>query len=439
MLVSRRNALMRFAFYRRTTTFLASLSLLGLATLGAEPNDWPQWRGEQRDGQSSAEGLLTEWPSGGPRLLWTVKGLGAGYSSLSISGGRIFSLGDIGGAQYLIARNLDDGRELWKTRFGPAWSDRYGGPRSTPTVSGNRVYGLGTDSDLICADIADGRIVWRKNLKSDFGGFMSTIWKFSESPLIDGDKVIVTPGANSAALVALDKSSGREIWRTRIPDLGPKGKDGAAYSSVVVSRAAGVRQYVQLLGKGVIGVDTETGRFLWGYNRVANDVANIATPIIDGDYVFSSTGYGTGSALIKIERNPEGNLEAREVYFLEGRTLQNHHGGLILHQGYLYTGTGHNKGFPVCVKLESGEVAWGPERNKGGGSAAISYADGHLYFRYQNGVMMLIEATPEGYREKGSFTIPNVAQFSWSHPVISEGRLYLREQDELHCYDISAN
>jgi outer membrane protein assembly factor BamB len=301
---------------------------------------------------------------------------------------------------------------------------------------------LTTDGDLVCLEASSGRERWRKNLPTELDGSIGLAdgayeWKFSESPLVDDHRVIVTPGHRDAALVALDKTTGQLIWRTSIPDLGEKGLDGAGYSSAVVSHGGGIKQYVQLIGRGLIGVEAETGRFLWGYNRVANDVANISTPIIHSDFVFASTGYQTGSALLRLSRNGDG-IQAEEVYFLDHTVMQNHHGGLILHDGYIYTGTGHNKGFPVSAKFDNGEVAWGPIRNGGMDSAAIAYADGHLYFRYQKGLVVLVEATPEGYRERGSFRIPDVSMPSWPHPVITGGRLYLREQNTLFCYDVKA-
>jgi outer membrane protein assembly factor BamB len=255
---------------------------------------------------------------------------------------------------------------------------------------------------------------------------------------VDGDRVVFTPGAADAFMVAVDKMTGRELWRTSVPDLGPNGKDGAGYSSIVVSEGAGVRQYVQLAGRGVAGVRTSDGRFLWSYNRVANDTANVATPIVKGDLVLASTGYRTGSALLRLSASG-GGVDAEEVYFLDAPTLQNHHGGLVLVGDHVYGGQGHNNGFPICVELETGEVVWGGQiRNAGSGSAAVSYADGQLYFRYQNGVMILIEATPAGYREKGSFEIPDAEPPGWAHPVVADGRLYLRDQDRLFCYDVSA-
>ncbi len=415
------------------------MAVLCLAWAAGAPSasmDWPQWRGPQRNGMSADTGLLDSWPEGGPPLAWRVSGVGAGYSSVAVTAGRIFTMGDLEDGQYVFALDQANGRQAWKTRVGDTWEDQYLGSRSTPTVDGDRLYAIGTEGDLVCLQTATGRQVWRKSLPRDFGGRMMSIWKFAESPLVDGEKLIVTPGARNAALVALNKRTGEEIWRASIPDMGPRGKDGAGYSSAVVSLGAGVKQYVQLMGRGVVGVEAETGRYLWSYNRVANEVANIATPIVQGDFVFASTGYRTGAVLLKLSRRGDG-VKAEEVYFLQGNNFQNHHGGIILSDGFLYTGTGHNRGFPLCIKMQDGQAAWGPVRNAGRGSAAVSYADGHLYFRYQNGLMVLVEATAEEYREKGSFMIPDVNQYSWSHPVISDGRLYLREQNNLFAYDVS--
>jgi outer membrane protein assembly factor BamB len=418
------------------------LGSLAWSASGKESADWPQWRGPQRNGKAPDVGLLREWPDGGPPLAWRIAGLGGGYSAVAVAGSWIFTMGDLEDGQYVIALERSGGKLLWKTKIGPKWEDEYLGPRSTPTVDGKRLYVLNTEGVVACLNAATGKQLWSRYLPRDFGGSMMSYegtynWKFSESPLVDGNAVIVTPGAKDAALVALNKTTGEEIWRAAIPDLGENGDDGAGYSSVVVSHGGGVRQYVQLLGRGVIGVETKSGRYLWGYNRVANDVANIATPIVYDDYVFVSTGYGTGSALLRLSGDGDG-VTAEEIYFLEAETMQNHHGGLILHDGIVYTGTGHNKGFPLAVELESGKVAWGPIRNEGKNSAAIAFADGHLYFRYQNGLMVLIEATPDEYREKGSFMIPDVKKESWPHPVIADGKLYLREQDNLFCYDLRA-
>ncbi|HBL28827.1 MAG TPA: polyvinylalcohol dehydrogenase [Acidobacteria bacterium] len=421
-----------------TGLLLALSAVLGAAAPAAPP-EWPQWRGPNRDGVAQERGLLTQWPEAGPPLAWKTAGLGGGLSSLSLSGGRIFTLGDSEGGQRVLALSLADGKPLWTANVGPAWDDQYGGPRSTPTVDGDRVYALGTEGDLVCLEAATGKEVWRKNLARDFGGRVMSIWKWTESPLIDGDRLIVTPGAPGAALVALDKTTGKEIWRAAVPPLGELGKDGAGYSSVVVSRGGGVKQYVQLTGRGLFSVRAEDGKFLWGYNKIANEVANISTPIVQGDHVFASTGYQTGSVLLHLSRQGDG-VEAREVYFLPAKSLQNHHGGLVLLDGHVYGGHGHNRGYPICVELATGKIVWGGEGvttgHGGTGSAAVTAADGHLYFRYQNGRVVLIEATPQGYKEKGAFTIPNVSHPSWPHPVVAGGKLYLREQDNLYVYDL---
>jgi outer membrane protein assembly factor BamB len=417
----------------------AALVVTGLAAPPLRAADWPQWRGPNRDALSAETGLLREWKPGGPPLAWKATGLGVGFSSVAVVGGRIYTLGDKDGAQQVIALDRADGKPAWMAKLGPPWKDEMGGPRGTPTVDGDLLYAIGTEGDLVCVEAATGKERWRKSLTKDFGGQMMSGWKFSESPLVDGDKLVFTPGAKGAALVAVDKKTGKEIWRAAVPDLGPKGKDGAGYSSVVVSEGAGVRQYVQLLGRGLVGVRAADGKFLWSYNNVANQVANISTPVVKGDLVFASTGYQTGSALVKLQKAGDG-IEAREVYFLDAKTLQNHHGGLVLVGDYLYAGHGQGRGSPICVELATGKVMWGGEGAKaaGTGSAAVMYADGNLYFRYQNGVVALIKATPTGYKEKGTFTIPDVKEPSWPHLVVSEGKLYVREQDALYCYDLHA-
>ncbi len=420
--------------------FALSLLTLSFAALPAAADDWPQWRGSNRDGRSAETGLLDAWGEGGPPLLYRASGVGNGYSSLAVVGERIYTTGDVEDSQYVLALKRGDGSRVWATKIGPAWEHKYIGARSTPTVVDGHLYVTSTEGDVVALEAETGKEVWRRSMVEDFGGTLMKAqgtysWKFVESPLVDGERLVVTPGAKDAALVALDRKTGKELWRSQIPALGEKGEDGAAYSSVVVSEGAGVRQYVQLLGRGVVGVEAATGRFLWGYNPVANDVANIPTSLIDGDTVFASSGYETGAALLRLAK-ADGGVAAEEVYFLDGPTFQNHHGGLILHEGYVYSGTGHNKGFPIAIEKATGKVAWGPIRNAGKSSAAVSYADSHLYFRYQNGLMVLVEATPEEYREKGSFMIPDVEQFSWSHPVISDGKLFLREQDNLFVYDV---
>ena len=403
-----------------------------VSTAGRGDSEWSQWRGSQRDGHSTEIGLLDQWPEQGPAIVWQAEGLGSGYSSAAVSQGRVFTLGSVDGREHLFALNEQNGKQLWSTPVGAG--DHSNG---TPTVDGNRVFAVGLQGDLICADTESGRQLWHVKYETGFGGSMMSGWGFSESPLVDGDLLICTPGAQDAIMAALDKKTGRTVWTTTLPhSLGDRGKEGAGYSSIVRSRAGGIPQYVQLVGKGVIGVRASDGQLLWSYNRVANGTANIPTPIVQGDYVFCSTGYGTGSALLKVNRDGEIHY-AEEMYFLGGKILQNHHGGMIRIGDYVYCGHGQNNGFPVCVKMSTGEIIWKPGRGAGSGSAAVACADGHLYFRYEDGVMALIEATPKEYRLKGQFRIASHHGKNWSHPVIAGGKLYLRDQHQLHCYDIA--
>jgi outer membrane protein assembly factor BamB len=412
--------------------------LLGIASLAfaqqmqmATANDWPSWRGPHRNGIALDEtGLQSEWPEYGPEVKWQIDGLGRGYSSIAISGGRIFTMGKRKAGCELIALDLNGGRELWATPVGG------GDPNCTPTVDGGLVYALGRDGHLVAVDVTTGKIAWQKDFPKDFGGSMMSGWGYSESPLIDGDRLVCTPGAKDAVVVALNKKTGETIWKSAMPDdIGKRGKDGAGYSSIVISHARDVKQYIQLTGRGVISIDAENGKQLWSYNRIANGTANISTPLVKGDSVFCSTGYGTGAALLQIVKEGDG-LVAKEKYFLDAKKMQNHHGGMIVYADHIYCGHGHNNGFPLCINFSTGEEVWSGGRGPGGGSAAILLADGHLYFRYEDGVMALIEATPEEYRLKGSFRLATKNGKSWPHPVIVDGLLYARDQNALLCYDI---
>jgi outer membrane protein assembly factor BamB len=398
----------------------------------ARPGDWPRWRGPDFDGISHETGLLSEWPPMGPPLVWRVKGLGSGYATVAVAGGKLFTLGDKGGKNNMVCLSEQDGSILWTTPIGGG-----GPPNSTPTVDGNLVFGVSLGGDLACCQAGDGKLAWSKNYERDFGGKMMSSWGFSESVLVDGDKVLCTPGGDQALLAALDKTTGNVIWKTAVDQstIGRGGEDGAGYASIVISHAGGVKQYVTLVGRGVVGVDAASGKLLWSYNDVANSTANIPTPIVTGDYVFCSSGYGTGSALLKLNPSPRG-LNVQQIYFLSANKMQNHHGGMIQKDGYVYCGTGHNEGFPLCIDGKTGKDAWRPGRGPGGGSAAVAYAYGHLYFRYQDGTMALIEATPRQYKLKGQFKIASHNGESWPHPVIAGGKLYLRDQDELLAYDV---
>lgn len=399
----------------------------------APARDWPQWRGPNRDGISAETGFLAEWKDA-PALLWKKSELGRGYASVAVVGDTLYTAGKVKDISYGYALNEADGSVKWSVPIGEPKDEN---PRATPTVDGDRVYFLGAEGDLLCVDRASGKPVWSKDFAADFGGKMMSGWKFCESPLIDGDRLVCTPGGKEALVVCLNKLTGETIWKSPLPDVGKSGKDGAGYSSIVISHAAGVKQYVQIIGRGCIGIAAEDGRFLWAYNRVANQTANIPTPIIDGDFVFCSTGYGTGAALLKLSKEGSG-VKAEEQYFLPGKDLQNHHGGMIKIGDYVYMGHGHNRGYPTCVEMKTGKIVWRQETDiPGSGSAAIVFAEGKLYFRYQNGVVALIDAKPEGYAFHGQLQIPDAGNDSWPHPVVCHGKLFLREHDTLYVYDIA--
>jgi outer membrane protein assembly factor BamB len=415
---------------------LGTLDAPALTAAAAPGGNWPQWRGPLRDGVSTETGLLTSWPKGGPPKVWSISGLGRGFSSVAVTGGRIYTMGDLRDGQYVIALDEETGKQIWATRVGKIYNspDDFHGPRGTPTVDGTMLYVVITDGAVVALDTA-GKERWRKGF-ADFGGQMMSQWNWAESPLVDGDRVVVTPGGARAGMVALNKLTGAEIWRSAIPRVGSKGADGAAYSSIVISNGGGVKQYVQLMGRGVVGVRASDGVYLWGNNAVANDIANISTPIIKDNYVFASTSYDTGSVMLELAEAPNGRVAATQRYFLDAGKFQSHHGGMVLVGGYLYGGHGRSQGFPVCIELATGKLMWPRARGAGEGSAAVVAADGHLYFRYQNGIVALVDASPTAYREQGSFEIPNHHPLSWPHPVIAGGRLYLREQDALHAYNV---
>jgi len=412
-----------------------SLALITSQNLIAE--DWPQWRGAARDGRASVPGLEMDWDVKPPEHLWTIDGMGEGYASVSIANDRLYTTGNLDDGQAVICVDLKTNEVAWTTPITNGRPDHsYTGSRSTPTIDDDRAYVVSSDGQIVCLNTDDGSILWKRSFTTDWDGQMMSGWGFSESPLVDEGQVICTPGGSKATLVALDKMTGKEIWKTAVPYAGDRGKDGAGYSSVVISNGGGVKQYVQLIGRGLIGVRAKDGKLLWGYDKVANDVANIPTPICTGDYVFASSGYQTGACLLKISKARDG-VSVKEEYFLNPRTFQNHHGGMILDGDFVYSGHQHGKGFPICIHLPTGDVRWGGNiRPKGEGSAAVTEVNDQLIFRYENGLLALINATPKGYEPKGTFTPEYQDRESWSHPVVVDGKLYLREQNKLMCYQL---
>ena len=403
-------------------TLAKRMILIGCLVLPVAAADWPQWRGPQRTGISAETGLLKAWPEQGPRLVWKVQGLGEGFSSFSISQGRLFTQGQRGSQQFVIALDSATGKTLWEVAHGKDFRERRGhGPRGTPTVDSDRLYALAADGTLSCLETATGKTVWSMNLLEKFGA-RNLNWGISESPLIDGDLIFVNPGGSEASIVALHKRTGNVVWKSQ--------SDEAGYSSSIMVNVGGIKHIITFTGEGVVGLRANNGELLWRYSRVSNSTANIATPIYRDGYVFLSSDYGTGCALLKLTAEG-GGIKATEVYF--SREMKNHYSSSVLVGDYLY---GFSSSILTCMKYQTGDVVW---RDRSVGKGSLVYADGHLYCLSENGVVGLVEANSEGYKEKSRFEIPRGSFPTWSQPVVANGKLYLREQDTLYCYDVKGS
>jgi hypothetical protein len=403
----------------------AATACSAIVTLSAQSasTDWPQWRGADRNGISRDTGLLRQWPRTGPSLAWTASQLGGGYGSVAVAGNRVFVQGMKNRQSVVTSLDRASGKAVWSVALGSAGdNDRGAGPRSTPTVDGDRVYVLTESGDLACLMVADGKIVWRRNILKEFGG-RNISWLVSESPLVDGNHVIVTPGGRNAGVAALDKMTGATIWVTK--EL----SDEAGYSSPVVADVQGVRTIMVFTGNAAVGVRATDGRLMWRHGGAANNTANITTPVYANGKVFFTSAYGTGGALLQLQAKGE-TVTAQEIYFT--RNMQNHHGGVVLVDKWLY---GFNNSILTCLEFDTGKVLW---RDRSVGKGSVAYADGHLYVLSEDNVVGLVEASPEGYREKGRFTIADQGWPAWAHPVVSGGRLYVRNQNVLASYDVRA-
>jgi outer membrane protein assembly factor BamB len=547
--------------------------IVALAAFCVQPSiftnavDWPQWQGPDRTAVSKERGLLQQWPKEGPLLAWRISGLGGGYNSPAVAGGRIYGMSSQGADEVAWALSEADGKVVWKTRLGAA--SREGMPQGsegagcTPTVDGDHLYVLGLGGDLACLRASDGGVVWRRNLISDFGGVLPT-WRYNESPLIDGGKVVCTPGGPDATVVALDKRNGELIWKSVVPEpaseettpsimetlpvlaaldtdknkvistaemqrasetltrldqnqdgklteeelrppgsrsgegarggrnrggrggmrfmpvhatlnanenneidnselknaaaalrkldknndgtlteeeVGPPGRrnSGAGYASAIAVDFEGQRQYVQLTAKSLVGLAASDGRLVWRYDKPASRSGiNCSTPIYFAGKVFASSAYGNGGGMAKLSRDGAGSFKAEEVWF--SKDMENHHGGVLLIDGALYGANGGNGGgYLACLDFQTGDVLWNEadqgKRRVTKGSVAL--ADGRIYYRTEEGPIVLIEPSRREYIERGRFEQPDRTEKpAWAHPVIANGKLYIRDQDLLLCYDI---
>ncbi|MCC6537255.1 MAG: PQQ-like beta-propeller repeat protein [Bryobacterales bacterium] len=392
-----------------------SLLLMPSALLA---DDWPQWRGILRDGKSPEKGVAAAWPAGGPPLAWKAEGLGEGYSAVSVAQGRVYTLGQRGDTQYVMAFDEASGKKLWETASGGAYRERRGdGPRGVPTVEGERLWAVTADGKLVNLEAKTGKLLWTVDFVKQHGGSVPH-WGYSESPLIEGKLLIVTPGGSGASVVALDKLTGKLVWKSQ--------SDEAAYSSPVAATVGGVRMAIVFTASGVMGLRMDNGELLWRYDKVANGTANVATPIVHENQVFVSSDYGTGCALLKLEATGPGSVKATEVYF--SREMKNHHASSVLVNGHLY---GFSSSILTAMKWDTGEVSW---RDRATGKGSVVYADGHLVALGENGNVALVQIGTGAYKEISRFAIELTGRPAWAPPVIAQGRLYIRDQDRLFSY-----
>jgi hypothetical protein len=404
------------------------LSLCVTTSVIAE--DWPQWRGPNRTDVSNETGLLQEWPKGGPKMLWAYKDSGLGYAGFAVVGDRLYSMGLEGDEAFAFCISVTSGEKIWQAPVTEAFTNKWGdGPRSTPTVDGDHLYCMFSDGTLASLQAVDGKVVWKKSML-DFGGSVP-VWGYTESVLVDGDNVICTPGGDKGAMLALNKKTGETVWQASDLKFPPQ------YPSTVKATINGTPQYIQLVGgmhgnQAVAGVQASDGKLLWESSWPGR-IATIPTPIVKGNRVYVSSGYGTGSKLLEIGTDNS----ARELWV--NKVMKNHHGGVIEKDGFLY-GYSDGRGW-VCQSLDSGEMVWNNKQALGKG--AIGYADGRFYLvDERSGTVVLIDASSSGWKERGRFVLePQTKRRKpdgrvWVHPVISNGRLFLRDQEYTYCFDV---
>ena len=392
---------------------------------------WPQWRGPIRDNVSHEEGLLQVWPEGGPPLEWQVEGIGQGIASVSIADARIYTVGYVQDSEYAFALDQRTGEKIWATRIGEAVQEatlmRWLSQRS-PTVDRDRVYFFRADGDLVCLQATDGVELWRKSYLKDFDAGQP-LWGHCDFPLVDGDRLVIAPGSPSVGIAALNKFSGDVIWQTKIPGVARTG-----HAAVVAATFGKVRQYLIYSDRGLFGVNATDGEILWNYDKLQIHYGNSHTPIVREDRIFC-TSFRSGVAALKVITTDAG-FHIEELYRQQKLNLDPFHDTLTLVDDHLYGF--RRQGLILCFSASKGELGWGPLRAQPrAGQAALTYADRRLYVRYSDGTMSLVEANPEKYVEKGKFVIPGHERALGSTvPVIGGGRMYLRDNNRLFCYDV---
>ena len=429
-----------------------ALTILLVVAAHSKGADWPGWRGPERTDVSSETDLLPSWPKDGPKLLWTFRNAGSGHSSCAVVGDTLYTLGTRGSDEIVLAIDVSKGTESWSAKIGPIftfskniWGD---GPRWTPTIDGNRLYALGAQGDLVCLNIAaKGKEVWRKSMQKDFAGVMMTEWGYSESPLVDGPRLICTPGGPKGTLLALNKTDGAPVWQSAALT------NKAPYSSIIAATIHGVRQYVQnsydeAVGGFVSGVSAADGKLLWSLPTFKGDSYDIGTtPITANNLVYVSTDNRVnGCHCFALDAK----FKAKDLYSKKSqKVMKNNHGGVVLVEGHVY---GHSAGSGwVCQELKSGAEAWAEKETLNCRSGSLVAAPGRLYLLTDSGTVGLVETNPKEFKLVSSFKLPEASKLRgtaptalrtatealiWSHPVIANGRLYVRDQELVFCYEV---
>ena len=405
----------------RLTPILLTLGLVS----SLQATDWPQFRGPDRTDVSTETGLLKQWPAEGPKKAWTYDQGGMGYSGFSIVNGTLYTMGARDAQEFVIAIDAATGKEKWVAEVGVLLTNNWGdGPRGTPSVDGDRVYALSGKGSLVCLNAKDGKQLWKAEM-TEFGGKVPG-WGYTESVLVDGKNVISTPGGSKGTLLALDKMTGKLVWQST------EWTDGAHYASVITAELNGAHQLIARTANSIAGVDSKDGKLLWKQAFPQGKTAVIPTPIYKDGQVYVAAGYNAGCMAIKID--------AKNVPTVayENANMVNHHGGVILVGDYLYGYS--DKGGWTCQDFKTGDVKWAEKKL---GKGAIHCADGMLYLLEEaTGTVALIDASPNGWSEHGRFKLePQTALRKpqgkiWTHPVVSNGKLYLRDQELISCFDV---
>jgi len=401
---------------------LATLLLAATGVFAENPgHSWPQFHGPDRDNISRETGLLNVWPDEGPSLVWTAKGLGHGFSSVAIAGGMIVTAGNMEEDTVVTALNMD-GEVLWRAKNGEAWTKDYPGTRSTPTIDGTRIYHQSPLGNIVCLEAETGEVIWNVDILTKVGSKNST-WGLAESLLIDGDRLISCPGGPETCMVALDKHTGSVIWKA------PSTDELAGYSSPSLVEYKGLRIIVTLTAKAIIGVNADNGELLWHVKHESYADENVMIPIFYDGYIFIST-LATGSVKWRITVEDE-KVGLEEIW--RTKELDNHHGGVILLDGYLYgASTVKNSNEWICLDWQTGSMMYA---DPGVGKGSLTYADGMLYTLSIDRVMGLVRPTSTLFELVSSFEIPKGGEGkSWAHPVVSNGRLYIRHGEFLYVY-----